>query len=40
MKKDVVTVSFSMSLEDLIRFMFEKKYTVYPIFEGNNSKFV
>jgi|GEM_PF-3466864 hypothetical protein len=40
MKTDFVTVSISMSLEDLIRFMFEKKYTRYPILEGNSLKCV
>ena len=40
MKTDFVTVSISMSLEDLIRFMFEKKHTIYPVSEGNKLKCV
>lgn len=38
MTKDVVTVSPSMSVEDLIQFMFEKKHMGYPVVEGGSLK--
>jgi Zn-dependent protease/CBS domain-containing protein len=38
MTRDVVTVSPSMKVEDLIQFMFEKKHMGYPVMEGSNLK--
>ncbi|MDQ1275112.1 MAG: hypothetical protein QG610_685 [Euryarchaeota archaeon] len=38
MTKDVVSVSPSMSVEDLVHFMFEKKHMGYPVIEGSNLK--
>lgn len=38
MTKDVVSVNPSMSVEDLIHFMFDKKHMGYPVMEGNNLK--
>jgi Zn-dependent protease/CBS domain-containing protein len=38
MTKDVVSVHPSMSVEDLVNFMFEKKHMGYPVIEGGNLK--
>jgi CBS domain-containing protein len=38
MTRDVVSVSPSMSVEDLVKFMFEKKHMGYPVMEGDNLK--
>jgi Zn-dependent protease/CBS domain-containing protein len=38
MTKDVVSVRPSMSVEDLVKFMFEKKHMGYPVMEGGNLK--
>lgn len=38
MTKDVVSVSPSMNVEDLVNFMFEKKHMGYPVIEGSNLK--
>ncbi len=38
MTKNVVAVSPSMSVEDLVHFMFEKKHMGYPVMEGGNLK--
>jgi Zn-dependent protease/CBS domain-containing protein len=38
MTKDVVSVSPSMNVEDLVHFMFEKKHMGYPVMEGNSLK--
>jgi Zn-dependent protease/CBS domain-containing protein len=38
MTKDVVSVHPSMSVEDLVKFMFEKKHMGYPVMEGGNLK--
>ena len=38
MTKDVVSVNPSMSVEDLIHFMFEKKHMGYPVMEGDSLK--
>jgi Zn-dependent protease/CBS domain-containing protein len=38
MTKDVVSVSPSMSVEDLVHFIFEKKHIGYPVMEGGNLK--
>ncbi|RPJ79100.1 MAG: CBS domain-containing protein [Alphaproteobacteria bacterium] len=38
MTKNVVSVSPSMSVEDLVRFMFEKKHMGYPVMEGASLK--
>jgi len=38
MTRDVVSVSPSMSVEDLVKFMFEKKHMGYPVMEGNSLK--
>ena len=35
MTKDVVSVSPSMSVEDLVQFIFQKKHMGYPVMEGN-----
>ena len=36
MTKNVVSVNPSMSVEDLVQFMFEKKHMGYPVIEGDN----
>ena len=36
MTRDVVSVSPSMTVEDLIKFMLEKKHMGYPVMEGDN----
>jgi predicted transcriptional regulator len=38
MTKDVVSVSPSMSVEDLVKFMFEKRHMGYPVMEGDSLK--
>ena len=38
MTKDVVSVPPSMSVEDLVHFMFEKKHMGYPVMEDSNLK--
>ncbi|HEY3362400.1 MAG TPA: CBS domain-containing protein [Methanosarcina sp.] len=38
MTKDVISVSPSMSAEDLVHFMFEKKHMGYPVMDGNSLK--
>ena len=38
MTKDVVSVAPSMSVEDLVKFMFEKKHMGYPVMEGGSLK--
>lgn len=38
MTRDVVSVSPSMTVEDLIKFMLEKKHMGYPVMEGDNLK--
>jgi Zn-dependent protease/CBS domain-containing protein len=38
MTKDVVSVPSSMSVEDLVHFMFEKKHMGYPVVDGNDLK--
>jgi len=38
MSKDVVSVQPSMSVEDLVQFMFEKKHMGYPVIEGGSLK--
>jgi CBS domain-containing protein len=38
MTKDVVSVSSSMNVEDLVHFMFEKKHMGYPVIEGGDLK--
>jgi Zn-dependent protease/predicted transcriptional regulator len=35
MTKDVISVSPSMSVEDLVQFIFQKKHMGYPVMEGN-----
>ncbi|RXA18729.1 CBS domain-containing protein [Methanosarcina sp. MSH10X1] len=38
MTRDVVSVSPSMNVEDLVKFMFEKKHMGYPVMEGDSLK--
>ncbi|HET8687740.1 MAG TPA: CBS domain-containing protein, partial [Methanosarcina sp.] len=38
MTKDVVSVSPSMNVEDLVKFMFEKRHMGYPVMEGDSLK--
>ncbi|WP_292380711.1 CBS domain-containing protein [Methanosarcina sp. UBA289] len=38
MARDVVSVSPSMSVEDLVKFMFENKHMGYPVVEGDSLK--
>lgn len=38
MTKDVVSVSPSMSVEDLVQFIFQKKHIGYPVMEGDRLK--
>ena len=38
MTKDVVSVSSSMNVEELVHFMFEKKHMGYPVIEGGSLK--
>jgi len=38
MTRDVVSVAPSMSVEDLVKFMFEKKHMGYPVMEGASLK--
>ncbi len=38
MTKDVVSVSPSMSVEDLVQFIFQKKHMGYPVMEGDSLK--
>jgi len=38
MTRNVVSVSPSMSVEDLVKFMFEKKHMGYPVMEGDSLK--
>ncbi|MFZ2499368.1 MAG: CBS domain-containing protein [Methanosarcina sp.] len=38
MSKNVVSVQPSMSVEELVQFMFEKKHMGYPVMEGGNLK--
>jgi CBS domain-containing protein len=38
MTRNVVSVSPSMSVEDLIKFMFEKRHMGYPVMEGDSLK--
>jgi|GEM_PF-6586015 len=38
MTRNVVSVSPSMSVEDLVRFMFEKRHMGYPVMEGDSLK--
>ena len=38
MTKDVVSVSPSMSVEDLVQFIFQKKHMGYPVMDGDHLK--
>ena len=38
MTKDVVSVSPSMSVEDLVQFIFQKKHMGYPVMDGDSLK--
>ena len=38
MTKDVVSVSPSMSVEDLVQLIFQKKHMGYPVMEGDRLK--